>query len=647
MTIYFIQAFIYLFAAVLAVPIAKRLGLGSVVGYLIAGVIIGPVVGIVGKETADIQHFAEFGVVMMLFLIGLELEPQMLWNMRGRLIGLGGLQISFTTAAVMGLAAVFGYHWMMALTIGLIFSLSSTAMVLQTLQEKGLTRTEGGRNAFSVLIFQDIAVIPMLALIPLLASPVLIEKAKSGLQSAAAHHDKFSLVDHLSSGAHALVVIGVIIGVIAGGHFLSRPLFRFVAGAGIREIFTATALMLVIGIAALMSMIGLSPALGTFLAGVVLANSEFRHELESNIEPFKGLLIGLFFITVGAGMDFVVLSENSLLIIGLTLGIMILKALVLYVLALIFKIRSSDRWLFTLSMAQAGYFGIVLVSYSVQNHVLPAEIAQPLSLVVVLSMFLTPGLFVLFEKVILPRFESATNIREPDQIDEQGTVIIAGIGRFGQVINRLLIANGVKTVVLDHQPGQIDMVRRVNIKSFFGDATRPDLLHTAGIKQAKLLIIAIDDRSRTVELVEYVKHAHPHVRILARAFDRGHSYELKDAGADFIISETYYSALELGREALMQLGIHPFKSEHLKTSFIETELETFDLMFHTWKHAAEEKGFSPQYRDLYLQLEETLSKVMRQDRSDRHSRTERCWTPPPKQNFEPAKETIVGGKISN
>ncbi|MGF1806016.1 monovalent cation:proton antiporter-2 (CPA2) family protein, partial [Aliivibrio sifiae] len=332
MTGYFLQAFIYLFAAVIAVPIAKRLGLGSVLGYLIAGVVIGPIIGLVGEETTTIQHFAEFGVVMMLFLVGLELEPKMLWGMRHRLMGLGGLQVGGTTAAVMGIALFFGQPWTIALTIGLIFALSSTAIVLQTFNEKGLARTEGGQNAFSVLLFQDIAVIPMLAFIPLLALPELIEKAQLAAASAAEHHDEISLVVGLPGWAYGMVILASIAIVVVGGHYLSRPLFRFVASSGLREIFTATALMLVIGIAALMSLVGLSPALGTFLAGVVLANSEFRHELESNIDPFKGLLLGLFFITVGAGIDFGILFDDFFTIIALTIGVMALKAAILYLL---------------------------------------------------------------------------------------------------------------------------------------------------------------------------------------------------------------------------------------------------------------------------------------------------------------------------
>lgn len=630
MTGYFLQAFIYLVAAVIAVPIAKRLGLGSVLGYLIAGVVIGPIIGLVGEETTTIQHFAEFGVVMMLFLVGLELEPKMLWAMRNRLMGLGGLQVGGTAAIVMGIALAFGQPWTIALTIGLIFALSSTAIVLQTFNEKGLSKTEGGKNAFSVLLFQDIAVIPMLAFIPLLALPELIEAAQSAVTSASGHHEELSLVAGLPGWAYGLVITASIAIVVVGGHFLSRPLFRFVASSGLREIFTATALMLVIGIAALMSLVGLSPALGTFLAGVVLANSEFRHELESNIDPFKGLLLGLFFITVGAGINFDVLFNDFILIIGLTLGVMLLKAAVLFTLALIFKIKNSDRWLFTLSLAQAGEFGFVLLSFSVQNHVLPADIVQTLSLVVALSMFLTPGLFILFDKVILPRYEQKSNDREEDTIEEKGTVIIAGIGRFGQIVNRLLVSNDVKTVVLDHQANQVDVLRSINIKSYFGDATRHDLLHTAGIEEAAMLVVAIDNQDSSVELVKYVKHTYPKVKILARAFDRGHSYRLREAGADFVESETYHSALEMGAQALRSLGHHPFFVEQQKSTYQRVESRKSEKLFKAWSEAEDNPRYDNNYRQIFIHLEEAMKEDMKKDRSDKHSRSERGWTPPPK-----------------
>ncbi|WP_117234041.1 monovalent cation:proton antiporter-2 (CPA2) family protein [Vibrio maerlii] len=641
MTGYFLQAFIYLIAAVIAVPIAKRLGLGSVLGYLIAGVVIGPVIGLVGDETTTIQHFAEFGVVMMLFLVGLELEPKMLWAMRNRLIGLGGLQVGGTTAAVMGIAMLFGQPWNIALTIGLIFALSSTAIVLQTFNEKGLNKTEGGQNAFSVLLFQDIAVIPMLAFIPLLAIPELVEASKALADTANDHHAELSIVAHLPSWAYGLVVAGSIAFVVIGGHFLSRPLFRFVASSGLREIFTATALMLVVGIAALMSLVGLSPALGTFLAGVVLANSEFRHELESNIDPFKGLLLGLFFITVGAGIDFGILFNDFALIIGLTIGVMVLKAAVLYVLALIFRIKDSNRWLFTLSLAQAGEFGFVLLSFTVQNHVLPIDIAQTLSLVVALSMFFTPGLFILFDKVILPRFEQKSNDREEDTIEDKGLVIIAGIGRFGQIVNRLLVTNNIPTVAVDYQADQVDNMRRINTKAYYGDASKPDLLHTAGIEHAKLLVVAIDNQETSIEMVKYVKHTYPHVKVLARAFDRGHGYLLRQAGADIIESETYHSALELGGKAMVEVGVHPFSVEHKKTMYKNVEDKKSDLLYEAWAEGSEGERFDNNYRDLFIHLEEHIAEAMGRDRGDKHSVTERGWTPPPKNYVDHIKDDVI------
>jgi len=630
MTGYFLQAFVYLIAAVLAVPLAKRLGLGSVLGYLVAGVMIGPVIGLVGSEAATIQHFAEFGVVMMLFVVGLELEPKMIWNMRHKLLGLGGLQVSLTTLVVMLGCLWFDLSWSISLAIGLIFSLSSTAIVLQTFNEKGLSKTDGGRSSFSVLLFQDMAVIPMLALIPLLAQPELITQNQQANNAVASHGENLLLSAHLPGWAYALVVVAAIITLVTAGHYLSRPLFRYVASSGLREIFTAATLMLVIGIAALMSLIGLSPALGAFLAGVVLANSEFRHELESTIEPFKGLLLGLFFITVGAAVDFAVLSQHWLVVIGLALAVIAVKALILFSLAIVFKIKNSDRWLFALSLAQAGEFGFVLLNYTVQNNVLPYNLSQILSLVVAFSMFLTPALFIVYDKVILPRYARSENHREPDEIDEKGTVIIAGIGRFGQIVNRFLTANGISTVVLDHQAGQVELMRKINIKSYFGDASQPELLHTAGIEEAKLMVVTIDDKQRVRSIVKYVKKYHPHVRLMVRAFDRGHAYELRSLGADHVITEAYYSALEMGGRVLNELGFHPFKSEQLKTAFDQIEKDHKEKLYQTWLASSEDNRFSNDYRELFLQLEKLLGKAMNRDRIDGHSEADRAWTPPPK-----------------
>ena len=608
MTSYFIQAFIYLCAAVIAVPLAKRFGLGSVLGYLIAGVIIGPVVGLVGEETVTLQHFAEFGVVMMLFLVGLELEPHVLWSMRNRLFGLGGLQVGMTVILIMLIAMMVDQDWRIALTVGLILALSSTAIVLQTLNEKGLLKTEGGQGAFSVLLFQDIAVIPMLAIIPLLEMPTRVG-ADNDVAYAQDPSGGLAILTELPNWGYAIVVVGAISIVVFGGHFLCRPLFRFVAQSRMREVFTATALMLVIGIAALMSLVGLSPALGTFLAGVVLANSEFRHELETNIEPFKGLLLGLFFITVGAGINFEVMHANWLLVTTISIALIFLKAAIVYVLASMFGIGSSDRWLVTLGLAQAGEFGFVLLSFSLQNNVLPIFIVEILSLVIAISMFLTPVLFIFFDKVLVPRFTSNQQQREADDIDHKGRVLIAGIGRFGQIVNRLLVANSIETIVLDHDAKQVDNLRKLNTRAYFGDATRPDLLESAGVDSVDLVVIAIDDRERALELTRHLKHQHPGVEILARAFDQIDYYRLKQIGVEYVVKETYFSALELGCLALLRLGIDEVSAEKLKQTFIQTENDTVEGMYQSWV-SSDDSGISPGYRELYMQQEATIREAM-------------------------------------
>ncbi len=651
------QAFMYLTAAVVAVPVAKRLGLGSVLGYLIAGIVIGPVLGLVGAETQDLQHFAEFGVVMMLFLVGLELEPAALWQMRARLLGLGGLQVGVTTALVAGGALLIGLEWRVALAIGLIFSLSSTAIVLQTLNEKGLNATAGGRSGFSVLLFQDIAVIPMLALLPLLAlsagsgdvlpgglneslaaaggepghgQGVALDHAPAAAAHAGeeGHGEPFSLVDGLPGWAHALVVLGAMAIVILGGHFLSRPLFRFIAAARLREVFTAAALLLVIGIALLMGLVGLSPALGTFLAGVVLATSEFRHELESDIEPFKGILLGLFFITVGAGINFEVLFASFATILGLTVGLIVLKGLVLFALTWVYRLPGRDTWLFTLSLAQAGEFGFVLLSFTTQNNVIPAPLAQTLSLVVALSMLLTPALFMLYD-ALSARAPEASDGRESDDIDEVGKVIIAGHGRFGQVANRLLLSSGYSTVVLDHRSELIDNMRKFGTRSFYGDATRPDLLHAAGLPDAKVLIVAIDDADRAIDIVAHARRERPDLHIVARAMDRHHVYSLYRAGANDIVRELFDSSVRAGRYALQALGMHPYSAEKQARTYVKQDRAHLKQLAPLWDPSIPATENEP-YVALAKQLSQTMEQVLGSADRDSHDRTERGWTPPPR-----------------
>ncbi len=637
-----LQAFIYLCAAVIAVPIAKRLGLGSVLGYLIAGIIIGPIMGLVGSETKEIQHFAEFGVVMMLFLVGLELQPSMLWKMRHRLIGLGGLQVGLTVALITGVGIMLGLYWSVALTVGLIFSLSSTAIVLQTLSEKGLTKTEGGRASFSVLLFQDIAVIPMLAFIPLLILPELTTNgAEIALTTVDAHgeaqsHAQLSLVAGLPGWAHPLVVLGAVATVLLGGHYLSKPMFRFIAESRLREIFTASALMLVIGIALLMTLVDLSPALGTFLAGVVLANSEFRHELESDIEPFKGLLLGLFFITVGAGIDFAILFTDLVTILLLTTGLIATKAAVLFSLARLFKLGRADGSLLTLGLAQAGEFGFVLLSFSLQNNAIPPDLAATLSLVVTLSMMLTPALFILHDKYVQSQQSNAAT-READDIDEAGTVIIAGNGRFGQIVNRILVASGITTVVLDHEAGIIETLSKVGIKSYYGDASRPELLHAAGIESAKAIVIAIDDRQRAIEMVEHIRRHHSHIKILARAFDVNHLYLLNKAGVDIAEREVFEGSLQLGKATLKAIGIHPFKVEKMSRSFRKHDQTGIDMLYELWDEDIELSS-NKAFLASAIEHGKTLKDMMESDRLQLHDRSERGWTPPPKGYAEKIDE---------
>jgi len=442
---FFFEAFIYLTAAVISVPIAKRLGLGSVLGYLIAGVVIGPfVLGFIGEEGQDVMHFAEFGVVMMLFLVGLELQPSLLWRLRGPILGLGGLQVGVTAAVGTVLGVVAGLAWQTALAVGLILSLSSTAIVLQTLTEKGLIKSDGGQSSFAVLLFQDIAVIPMLAVLPLLATASL-----SAGGHAAADQAAESWVIALPAWAQSIAVLVVVTGIVLAGRFLARHAFRLIARTRLREVFTAAALMLVIGVALLMTKIGLSPALGTFTAGVVLANNEYRHELESNIEPFKGLLLGVFFIAVGASIDFKLVAAQPMLIASLVAALLATKWLVLFALGRVFKMGLDQNLLFAFALAQSGEFAFVLFSFSLQSGVITPEVVDPLIAVVAISMALTPLILLLNEKLFQPRTGTRRQVaREPDKIEEENPVVIAGFGRFGNIVRRLLAACGVGCSVM-------------------------------------------------------------------------------------------------------------------------------------------------------------------------------------------------------
>ncbi len=572
------QAALYLIAMVIAVPVASRLGLGSVLGYLAAGILIGPVLGLVGSETQNLQHVAEFGVVLMLFLIGLELEPAVLWAMRQRLIGLGGLQIAATSLVLFLIGLMLDLSWEVALTVGLTLSLSSTAIVLQTLSEKKLMQTEGGRGAFKVLLMQDIAVIPVLAFMPLLALPA----ARALANAALGEHAAMSLVQDLPGWGVTLVTIAAVASVVLAGHFLVRPAYRFVHSARLREIQTAFALCIVVTIAALMTMVGLSPALGTFLAGVVLANSEFRHEMESDIAPFKGLLLGLFFITVGSGMDLALLLSKPLKILTLTLCLMLVKGAVLYTLGRFFRIDGRDRWLFTLGLAQAGEFGFVLTSFAVAQRILPDQTAQTLLLIITLSMLLTP-LFFLAHDQITRRMADSEPQSQADEIDEQQPIIIAGVGRFGQVVNRMITQSGFRTTVLDPDPQIIDVLRTFGFKGFVGDPNRPDLLKAAGLDSARILIVSMGERKNVTQLVEYARRQRPDLHIIARARDREHVFELYRAGANDIVRDYFDSSLRVARYALENAGLSEYEASELQKLFFHLDRASMRDLAEVWK----------------------------------------------------------------
>ncbi len=562
----FFQAFVYLSAAVISVPIAKRFGLGSVLGYLIAGFIIGPFgLHLIGEEGQDVMHFAEFGVVMMLFLIGLELQPSLLWRLRGPIIGMGGLQVGITTALITALAVFCGLSIQSSLAIGMTLSLSSTAIVLQTLNEKGLMKTDAGQGAFSVLLFQDIAVIPMLALMPILA----VETAGETIIKAGESHGAASTwIEGYPGWVQALIVVGVIAFIVVAGLFLIRPFFRYVAKTRLRELFTAMSLLLVIGISLLMSQVGLSPALGAFVAGVVLANSEYRHELESGIEPFKGLLLGLFFIAVGASVDFALITSEPGLIAQLVGGLIVVKLLVLLVVGRIFKLKHDQNILFAFSLAQGGEFAFVLFSFAVQNHVITDAVANPLIGAVAISMALTPLALIINDKFIQPLFGTTEKEGgEADTIDEENPVIIAGFGNYGSIIGRFLKANNVGITVLEHDSDRVELLRKLGLKVFYGDASRLDLLHSAGAEKASILILAFVNHEKTIETVRMVKKHYPHLKIFTCSPGRTEVFDLLDEGVEHVYREAYDTSLKVGIDTLVNLGCRSYQSHRAAKNF--------------------------------------------------------------------------------
>jgi monovalent cation:proton antiporter-2 (CPA2) family protein len=569
-----LQVFVYLAAAVIAAPLAKRAGLGSVLGYLIAGALIGPyLLNLVG-ETERVAHAAEFGVVMLLFLIGLEVRPSLLWDMRVQIGGVGAAQMLGSAAALAAAAMALGLGWREAVAAGLILAMSSTAIVLQMLDEKGLRRSAVGRGAFGVLLFQDLAVIPLLAFLPLLA---VAGAAASGSAGA----DGVKLLASQPAWVQGAAVLGAVAAVVVGGRYLTRPVFRLIANSGLREAFTASALLLVIGVALLMQMVGLSPALGAFLAGVVLAESEFRRELETDIEPFRGLLLGLFFITVGAGLNFGVVLARPLQLLGLVVGLMALKALAMFAVGKAFRMAWRDAGTTAVALSQGGEFAFVLLTFAVVQRVLRPELASLLTAAVALSMAATPLLMLGWERASRSR---TPRVADPENEfeDRDPDVIIAGFGRFGQVVGRLLTANGFVTSVLENSVEQLQLLRRFGRKVYYGDAGRLDLLRAAGAERAKVLVVAVDDREKAADIVELARETFPNLKVLARAYDRRHAYELLNRGANLVERETFEGGLALGVETLRALGWRAYRAERAGRFFRRHDERMFEELRPLW-----------------------------------------------------------------
>lgn len=537
------DVFVFLVAACVVVPLASRFKLGSVLGYLAAGMVIGPWgLGLI-TDAEKVMQFAEFGVVMMLFVIGLELEPAVLWRMRRSIIGLGGLQVSLTGAALTALGIALGLNWQVSLAASMALALSSTALVLQMLHERNLMHTLVGETSLSVLLFQDIAVIPLLVLMPLLATHHNAD--------AAAHA---SLVAHLPGYVQAMLVAGVVVLVILGGRYLSHSLFRTIAKTNLREIFTALSLALVVGVTLLMQLVGVSPALGAFVAGVVLANSEYKRTLETDIEPFKGLLLGLFFISVGMGINFGLLVASPAPIVLAVLLLMLTKAVILWMLGRFFGLTPMYNIGYALALSQGGEFAFVLFQFAGGLSILSHQQVQFLTLVVALSITATPLVMVWYRRFIIPKFMSPVPEPNFDTIIEQHPIILAGFDRFGQIVGRFLTGNGIKVTVLEKNPDQIELLRRFGVKAYFGDATRLDLLRSAGAEKAKLLIVAVDDVDACLEIVRLAKEEFPGLTVFARAHDRRHAYELHRLGVDYFKRELFESSLDMAKEILVWLG---------------------------------------------------------------------------------------------
>ena len=598
-----VNSFIYLSAAVIAVPLSKAVGLGSIIGYLAAGIAIGPWgLGLV-TNVEDILHFAEFGVVLMLFLVGLELEPKRLWSLRRPIFGWGSAQVLGCAVLLTLVAVGFGVEWRIALVAGLGLALSSTAIALQVMGERNLLPTTSGQASFSILLFQDVAAIPILALLPLLGVIAVSNEALAPVNYA----------------WEALKTIAVVAGIILGGRLLTRPLFSWIARSNTPEIFTAASLLLVVGIAGLMQLVGLSMALGAFLAGVLMAESEYRRELETDIEPFKGLLLGLFFIAVGMSIDFGVLRQSPGLMAAIVLGFLAVKGVVIYALAQFMKLPFQERPVFTLLLAQGGEFAFVVFQAAAGANILPAPTASLLIGAVAVSMLVSPLILVAIDKLLLPRYANLGKISLPEISEPQDApVVIAGFGRYGQIVARMMLAQGIPTTVLDHDAEMIEAARSFGYRVFYGDASRLDLLRTAGAGNAKILVVAVDDMEQSLNIVDLAREHFPNLHIVARARDVTHWNKPRDRGVMRVERELFDSSLRSARSVLELLGHGAHEARQTAMRFRQHNLELFEKMYPHYQDRAKLIAVVKQGR---RQLEEQMA----QEREQRAQQRPKGW----------------------
>jgi glutathione-regulated potassium-efflux system ancillary protein KefC len=607
------SSLVYLGAAVLAVPLARLLGLGSIIGYLAAGIAIGPW-GL--KFVTDAQamlQFAEFGVVLMLFLVGLELEPRRLWSLRRPIFGWGSVQLVGSAALMLVVAVLAGVEWRLALVAGLGLAMSSTAIGLSVLAERNLMATSAGQSVLSVSLLQDVSAIPILAIVPLLAVATATGGGGSGWLDAAK-------------------AFGVIAAIVFGGRLLLRPALRWIARSDTPEIFTAAALLLVVATAALMQSVGLSMALGAFLAGVLLAESEYRRALETDLQPFKGLLLGLFFIAVGMSIDFAVVLANPALVAAVVLGFLVLKALVLWGMARLMPVPPGERPVFVILLAQGGEFGFVVFQAALGARVIGAEAASLLVAAVALSMLLTPLLLVAADRWWAAQLKRHGGERTlPEISDEQDApVIIAGFGRYGQIVARLLNANGLAATVLDHSVDAVEGVRRFGWQAYYGDATRLDLLRVAGADKARVFVLAIDDVDQSVAAAQLVRQHFPRLAIVARARNVTHYYRLRELGVTLIERETLDSALMSGRSVLELMGWQPHAA---RTQALRFRRHSIELLEQMAPHRADENQLIAMVRQGRQQLEEMWAR----ERADNAlARARASWQAPADSAPDPA-----------